>query len=652
MPRDQPPISREGYLEALLGTLADTPVFVYDRELRAVEYFWSGEPDPWGLAPDAFVGRRLGEIFDPEQAAPFDRALREVFETGQPRRFEALFGPPVGPRWFEVRISPIRAASGTVEQALTVSYDITERRRAAQALRESQQRIETLAEAIPIGIIWRDADGKAVFRNRIAERISGFSTEQLDREGWHQGIHPDDRATLARIREEMFRSPQLQEYEVRLVQPDGSFSWVFASSAPTFGDDGRFTGAVTTFIDITGRKAVEEALRESEHRFHSLADAMPIGVWRTDREPTVVYSNRRNWELLDVDPDEAEGRDLHALLTGMADRGHLESEESERLWEESERAVREAGLNPSRLRLRLADGKLRDLQTLAVPEFDSAGHFVGHVGVTIDVTDLTRAQEELARHRDDLGALVAERTMELERSYEALRRSERLAAVGTFAAGIAHQINNPVGAILLAGQFALEDPGNRERVEAALRDITTDARHCGRIVRGVLELAQGPTQDPRPCDLNQIVRACVRKLAVDCAERGAALRLELAAELPQVAGSEPALEQVLANLVYNSIEAAGREIVIGTRQAGEGIELVVRDDGCGIADENLDRIFDPLFTTRSSLGGTGLGLTLARGVVEAYGGSIDASSREAEGTQVIIRLKSATPAAPAGRPAS
>jgi signal transduction histidine kinase len=139
---------------------------------------------------------------------------------------------------------------------------------------------------------------------------------------------------------------------------------------------------------------------------------------------------------------------------------------------------------------------------------------------------------------------------------------------------------------------------------------------------------------------------------VDCAERGAALRLELDAQLPPVAGSESALEQVLANLVYNSVEAAAREIVIGTRQAGEGIELVIRDDGCGIADENLDRIFDPLFTTRSSLGGTGLGLALARGVVEAHGGSIDVSSREAEGTQIIVRLESATSPAPARRPAS
>jgi PAS domain S-box-containing protein len=526
MAAEQPRGRREAFLEALLGAVADVPAFVYDRELRAVEYFWSGERTPWGIAPDALVGRRVGEVFNPEQAAPFDRALREVFETGEPRLFEDAFDTPAGVGWFESRLSPISAANGEVEYVLAVTYDVTERRRA------------------------------------------------------------------------------------------------------------------------------ENALRESEHRLHSLAEAMPIGVWRTDREPNVVYANRRNWELLDVDPDDSENRGLHSLLGGLADRGYLESEERERLWNESARAVRDATLNPSYLCLRLADGSERYLRTLAVPEFDSAGTFVGHVGVTIDVTDLTRAQQELSRHRDDLGALVAERTVELERSYEALRRSERLAAVGTFAAGIAHQINNPVGAILLAGQFALEDPGNRARVETALRDITTDARHCGRIVRGVLEFAQGPTQDPRPCDLNQIVCACVRKLAVDCAERGAALRLELDAQLPPVAGSESALEQVLANLVYNSVEAAAREIVIGTRQAGEGIELVIRDDGCGIADENLDRIFDPLFTTRSSLGGTGLGLALARGVVEAHGGSIDVSSREAEGTQIIVRLESATSPAPARRPAS
>jgi PAS domain S-box-containing protein len=760
-------------LVALLGAISDAPVCVLDRDLRLVEYLWGREERSYGYIASDILGKRFSDLVSAEDAAPVEQAVREVFETGEPRRLSRDFGLPVGRIAFDVRLDPIRGPSGEIENVLSTSYDVTERQRAQEALRESERLFATLAEAAPVGIVRIDSRGDCVYANRVTQEIVGLPWERMKGTGWMDAVVPDDREKVAALRredlaatggrdvevsflhsdgsivcaltrsivapsaggarsgflamllditerkrvEEALRESEHRyatlaetlplgvwrtdaatrmvyanhrlweildlvpdslvdldlgavtarvaserrvdpsevvrlwplaelavrektgaEFEMRWRTADGSTRWLYVRAVPELDSAGEFIGHVGALADVTERKQAEEALRQSEHRFQSLAEAMPIGVWRTDRTPTIAYANRRNWELLDADPDDPENRSLHGLLEQMAASGQIDTKDSERLWDESERAAREERLNPSFMVLRLADGSERHLQTLAVPEFDAAGIFVGHVGVTIDVTELTRVQRELARHRDHLGELVEERTRELERSHEALRRSERLAAVGTFAAGIAHQINNPVGAILLAGQFALEEPGNRQRVEMALRDITADARHCGRIVRGVLEFAQGPMEGPRPCDLNQIVRACAHKLVADSAARGASLRVDLDAELPPVAGSASALEQVIANLVANAIEAAAREIVIATRQVEAGIELVVRDDGCGIADENLDRIFDPLFTTRSSLGGTGLGLALARGVVEAHGGTIEVSSRESEGTAFTVRL--------------
>jgi len=641
MSAEERPSRREGFLEALLGAVAETPVYVYDREHRVVEYFWGRAKTPWGIEPSDLLGRRLADVVGPEDAAPVERMLREVFETGQPRNVEASIGLPIGRRWFDVRLAPIPGPDGAVEYVIVASHELTERRRAAEALLQSQQRFQTLAESVPIGILRTDAEGRCLYRNPLARELSGVSDADLAAHGWRSNVHPDDRERAAAVRREIFQAPRIFDQELRVLRPDGTSTWIFSRSAPTWDEQGRFDGFITSFFDITGRKAANDALHESEHRFHSLAEAMPIGVWRTNQELKLVYANRRNWELLDLDPDDPENLDLGRLLDRMVAMQRIDDAESERLWDESVRVVRDQIVNPSRFELQLADGSQRSLQTLALPEFDSAGAFVGTVGVTIDVTDLTRAQQELARHRDHLGELVAERSVELERSYEALRRSERLAAVGTFAAGIAHQINNPVGSILLAAQFAQEEPGNRERVVSALRDIAADARRCGRIVRGVLEFAQGPIADPRPCDLNQIAQDCVRKLAPEAAERGAALRVDLAADLPLAAGSESALDQVIANLVTNSIEAAAREIVVRTRARERGIDLVVRDDGSGIGEEDIDRIFDPLFTTRGERGGTGLGLALARGVIEAHGGSIGVRSLEGKGTTVTVRLRRA-----------
>jgi PAS domain S-box-containing protein len=776
MAGEQPPSRREGLLVALLGAISDAPVCVLDRELRLVEYLWGREERSYGFTPSEILGKRFSDLVSAEDAAPVEQAVREVFESGEPRRLTSDFGLPVGRIAFDVRLDPIRGPTGEVENVLSTSYDVTERQRAQEALRESERLFASLAEAAPVGIVRIDARGDLVYANRVTQEIVGLPWERMKGTGWIDAVLPDDREKVAALRLEDLAATGGRDVEVSFLHPDGSIvcaltrsivapsaggahggflaillditerkrfeealresehryatlaetlplgvwrtdaatrmvyanhrlweildlvpeslvdldlgavtarvaserrvdpsevvrlwplaemavrektgaefemrwrtadgrtRWLYVRAVPELDSAGTFIGHVGALADITERKQTEEALRASEHRFQSLAEAMPIGVWRTDIERRLLYANRRNWELLDADPEDPENRSLHELLARMAACGRIDAEDSERLWDESERAVHDERVIPSRFRLRLDDGSERELQTLAVPEFDAEDNFVGNVGVTIDVTELTRAQRELARHRDHLGELVAERTVELERSYEALRRSERLAAVGTFAAGIAHQINNPVGAILLAGQFALEEPGNRQRVEMALRDITADARHCGRIVRGVLEFAQGPTEDPRPCDLNRIVRACSPKLEADGAEHGASLRLALDPELPPAAGSASALEQVLANLVANAIEAAAREIVIATRQVEDGVELMVRDDGSGIAYENLDRIFDPLFTTRSSLGGTGLGLALARGVVEAHGGSIEVKSRESEGTAVTVRLRRA-----------
>ena len=509
-PQQAPPIPPERAFDALLGALSDSSVSIVDRDLRVLEVIGGGEN--WGFSPAEVVGRPADEWLKRDEYAPVLALVREVFATGERRRIECAFELPVGRVWFDVRLQPIRGADGRVTSVLTTAHDVTDRHRA------------------------------------------------------------------------------------------------------------------------------EAALRESEARSQSLAEALPVGVWRTDRDTRLVYANRRLWEILDFDPTALVGLDLPAVVARVAVERRVDAEEVARLWPIVERALRDRSAVELEMRWRRADGTPRWLHVRARPELDSAGEFIGHVGVLSDASELERTRQELARHRDHLGEIVAERTAALERSHDALRRSERLAAVGTFAAGIAHQINNPIGAILLAAQFAQETPGERDTVEAVLRDIATDARHCARIVHGVLEFARGPTREPRPCDLNRIARACEQLLLADAAARGAELRLELESGLRPVSGSESALEQVIVNLVHNSIEAEAREIVVRTREREGEVELVVRDDGRGVAAEDLDRIFDPLFTTRAESGGTGLGLALARGVVQAHGGSIEVESPEGRGAAVVVRL--------------
>jgi len=899
---------REAHLAALLGSLADVPVCVLDRDARIVEWFGGIDRGRWGLRAEDALGKVPSEWFGEERYAPVLALVREAAATGEPRRIEQWFELPRGRFCFDIRLYPISGTSGEDARILAVNHDVTERRRAEDARRESERRYQALAEAAPVGISRLDGQGNLVYRNRLMAKLSGLSTDEMASDAWLASLRPGDteqwRARLASLIE----NPEPRQVEYAVARPDGSKIWVLSSTAPEYDDAGHCTGFVSCVLDISERRIAEHALRESELRFHTLAEALPVGVWRSDRQGRVVYENRRMAEVLDIDPgvligadsDErvrlhrAEGR-IHAdeLARIMVDFelavqerltytlefqwarrdgskrwlllraepeldakgefvGHVgtvnditERKLSEEALRESEqrfhtlaeslpvgvwrtdpsgrsvyenrrmaelldmrselligldagewmeRHLADGRIDPEEVdgilggfgravqarepysleyRWRLRDGGERWLHLRAEPEFDASGAFVGHVGTisditerklaeqalresrhryqtlaeamgvgvyrtdphgrtvyanrrlwellerdafalptgdlaqqlaeiraegrmdaaglerlgraaqraldeqrpvstevrwrakdgsgrwillraepefdadgtflglvttATDVTELKRAEHELARHRDHLGEIVAERTAELERSHEALRRSERLAAVGTFAAGIAHQINNPVGGILLAAQFAREDLGDRELVARALDDIAQDARHVGRIVRGVLEFARGPSRDPEPCDLNGAVGACAGQLSQDASERGVMLELELAERLPVVLGNASALEQVLTNLVWNSIEASARCVRVRTAAVDAGVELVVADDGEGIAAEDQGRVFDPLFTTRSRRGGTGLGLALAHGIVQAHAGRIAVASRRGEGTTITILL--------------
>jgi PAS domain S-box-containing protein len=382
---------------------------------------------------------------------------------------------------------------------------------------------------------------------------------------------------------------------------------------------------------------MDAALRESERFTSRLAEVLPVGIFRTDAEGRPVYLNERCHEIAGLRPEEA--RAVTAIWPPTE-----WPEEHAAFVEAGRRSRDEAAPFDQELRFLRPDGTPVWALVQALPDFDEDGRFVGHVGTITEITESRRVAEELARHRDRLGELVAERTAELERTHERLRESERLAAVGTFAAGIAHQINNPVGGILLAAQYAKDRSQEGQTVATALESIIADARRCGRIVRGVLEFARGDVGERKACDLNRIVRDASAQVAYDAHERAAAVELVLSDALPPLHASESALDQVVTNLLQNALDAGAHRVLVRTAGGPDGFVVEVEDDGCGIPPEDLAHLVAPFFTTRRERGGTGLGLTLAQGIVRAHGGRIEFSSGVGRGTTVRVRLP------PAGGP--
>ncbi|MEZ4330743.1 MAG: HAMP domain-containing sensor histidine kinase [Myxococcota bacterium] len=243
----------------------------------------------------------------------------------------------------------------------------------------------------------------------------------------------------------------------------------------------------------------------------------------------------------------------------------------------------------------------------------------------------------------------------LVQSEAQLRASERLASIGTLAAGIAHEINNPIGAILAAAQLAQilrSDPTATAQIDSALDDIVGEARRCGDIVRSVLQFAREERTDKWPCTLRDLLIRSIRMTSRFAEKNGARVVTSLEVDPIRILANPTQIEQALVNLIRNSVESGSTEIQVAlVPDVGRGqVAIEVRDDGAGISEADRLRILEPFYTTRRTTGGTGLGLSVVHGIALEHGGTLEIESSLGRGTAIRFCVPMLAPEAeaPAG----
>lgn len=370
------------------------------------------------------------------------------------------------------------------------------------------------------------------------------------------------------------------------------------------------------------RQAAEKRAEELETRLHMLLNQLNVGVFKATTDGELLEANpafRKFFEL-----DEAERLRQFNLKSSWKELGTLSSSGATG-------EIRD-------LRWQYDDGRIAWFKVSLLQSVETAGSRVIE-GLVENITPRKQGEELLKNLNETLEKRVKERSEALRQSQEHLRRSERLSSLGTLAAGIAHEINNPLNSILMASEYAQKNLDSTTVLGTSLGVISENTRRCGRIIKGVLQFARNQKTLKAECELNAIVRAAF-DLMRTYIKTPIEIQLELTEEAVPVFVNQTEIEQVVINIMQNAADAAegNAAISIKTSRNGNHAELSIKDNGPGIPEAIIDKIFDPFFSTKVNRGGTGLGLSVAHGIIGEHGATLGVSSSPGNGVHFLIRI--------------
>ena len=517
---------------------------------------------------------------------------------------------PVMERSYLVSTSRIHGASTETLQTVHVLKDITDRR-------EAERRYRELFDTIQEGLFFSTPQGRFVEVNDALVRILGYNSreELLQVDIPTQVYLSPDRRHM--IEEELKRQGTVKNYEETLQRKDGSLIHVLINSfavTDAFGTILQYRGLM---LDVTGLKTSQVELQRERDFSDKILNNTQSLILVVDTAGLVSYANRR-WFDLGFEQKQLIG---HPLLDRVSPARR------QALQDALSATVSGHQVDNIDLQLLRGDGKVGQFSGNLSPMRDEQGNVSSIVVVMTDVTDAALLQSKLMH-------------------------AEKMAAVGQLVSGVAHEVNNPLTAILGFADLLMESTDLPETARKDLRVILQEAQRTKQIVQNLLSFARQMPPQRKPVQVNTILRRTVQLRAYDFNSHGVEIIEQLDEELPHVVGDAHQLQQVFLNILNNAYDAVrdtGRmaKIEISTRARASVVEVQFRDNGHGIT--HPDRIFDPFFTTKEVGKGTGLGLSICYGIVREHGGEIISHNNAgSEGATFVVRLPAAADSASIG----
>jgi PAS domain S-box-containing protein len=554
---------------------------------------------PEGERPSTFRVVRDGQELPPselpvQKAAATGQDVREsevtlLFDDGTSRD---VFG----------NAAPLLDREGKVRGAVGVFVDITQRKRALNALRESEDRYRDLVEHSQDLLCTHDLEGRLLSSNPRPARILGYEVAELLAIPMREVIAPEYREQFDAYLARMKTVGADKGLMAVLTRTGERRIWEYNNTLRTEGVPLPIVRGMAR--DVTERVRAEKALFATEERFRQLAESIHEVFYLTE-----VPGNR----LLYVSP-------AYEQVWGNTCQSLYESPESflDAVHPEDRDAARHTFVSHQpflhEYRIIRPDGSVRWISDRGFPVRDAKGEVYRLAGIAEDITERKQAEQAL------------------QESQAALARVARIATMGELTASIAHEINQPLAAVATNASASLHwlavQPPNLAEAREAMANAMKEANRASGVIARIRALLKKASPELRPVDMNEVIREVLALVRSELIRGGVTAKTKLATGLPAVLGDRVQLQQVVLNLIMNAIDAMitisdrPRTLLVKSAKDAEGVLIQVQDSGKGLDPENSDRMFESFFTTKPE--GIGIGLSISSSIVEAHGGSLSA----------------------------
>lgn len=572
-----------------------------------------------GYTTEEIVGLTLADLTHPEDMPRVNRRIEDIRGgSGAPANVERRYLRKDGSHiWVSIAATIKRDAAGRPTHLIGIMRDISERKRNELELRESEERLNAILGAVQ-DVVWSfsHTEMRLTYMNASATKRIYRRDVQEFYDDYRVGIevaHPADRPLVESTLERLVRNGSTEDV-YRILWPNGEIRWLDARAWTARGPDGnplRFEGVIR---DITAAKEAEIALRESESRLRLVMELGKIGMWEVDVLTGEAYWSPALKALCGVPED------FPATTEGFWKLVHPE-DMAEVMKGNAELMKGRTSFPP--FRIIRPDGQIRWLQNIG--QVEREGDKL--IGVLVDVTEAREAERLIEAQKANIVA------------------ASKMSALGEMAAGLAHEINNPVAIIhghaTLLKHVALHG-GEPEVIKKTAEVVAQTADRISKITRSLLAFARDAGQDP--FELASL-KSVIDDTAEFCRQRfrkyGVELTIDPVSPDLRVECRPVQVSQVLLNLLNNAFDAVEKsprqQIHIAVKDLGGKVEISVKDSGPGIPAALRERIFQPFFTTKEVGRGTGLGLSVASGLIQAHAGRL-AFESSGEGTRFVITL--------------